>query len=465
MDIQSVINVNVSIAAPGITQLGFGEPCVLFYGDNTVPATNPITDSELVRRYASSTALADMFADGFAVTSPAYLGVQAIVSQTPHPETVKVARSGSPFSYAVELTPLTFAAGETLELTISKDGVTRSYSRTAGGVSIAAEATALAVLLNADVDGWGAAGTAEFTVAGVGDILEIDAVVPANAGEIWYFSALSLLSLEDVTVDRGIAGDLAAISLIDLDWYALVPADAFGGAELLLLATWAAAQTNKIVCASTQDLEVVSAGTGIGADLVGADRGETLLVYSRHSMAQYPGGAMAGRFLPESPGSEIWAFKTLSGVTPSNLTTAEITNAVASYVNIYTGIEAGGVEIVRGNCWKGWSSGSSETFIDTIRLIDATVAEVQSRALSLMRSMLKVPYTDKGLASIKGAILSSLRAFMPHGYDEGSAFCGLPLAANISDANKQARLLPGVTFGATLSGGITRVNITGQLSY
>lgn len=472
MDVLNIVNVSLSVQAPGISKLGFGEPCVFFYGTAAIPATHPITDIERVRRYSSSTALTDMVADGFSTNDPAYLAVLAIVSQDPHPRTVKVARGSTAFTQDVELEVLTDAAGNTIAVTITKSGAggaTLTYSQAAGGAGIPAEATALALAMNNDLAGWGVGGSAELLIAAVGNVVEIDTVSPANDGELWYFSGVSNISLEDITPLRGggggIADDLAVIAAVDADWYELVLADAFGALDILAAAGWVAGSTNKILAASSQDFEVVAAGTGVGHDLSLADRTETSLTFSLHSMAQYPGGAAAGRFLPEDPGTEMRAFKSLGGVTPSQLSPAQVTNAAADFVNLYIGIEAGGVEIVRGNLWKGWSSGAAETFIDTIRLIDATVFEVQSRVLSLMRAQPKVAYTNKGLASIKGAILASVRSFMPHGYAEGSGFVGMPDVDDISDANKQARLLPGVTFGAVLANGIATVNISGSLTF
>jgi hypothetical protein len=470
MDISNVVSVTISVASPGVSRLGFGEPCVFFYGDSSTPAANPITNSERVRRYSAATVLSDMQDDGFATTDPAYLAAQAIVSQDPHPQTIKLARGGTAFTHAVEFEPTTTTEDEVCSFTMSKGGTSQtvSYTVTAGDTKNDI-VTAMQASADADAAGFGTAGTGEITFAvsggGAGDILEIDAVSPANDGEMWYYDDIENMTLEDVTADRGIATDLNTVIGVDADWYGLVLADAFGALEIDAAAGWASGQTNKILCASTQDTQVVSAGTGIGATLSSADYDETLLVYSNHSMSEYPGGAAAGRFLPETPGTEVWAMKSLSGVTPSNLSSSEVTNASDNYVNVYTGIEAGGVEIVRGNLWKGWSSGSSETFIDTIRLIDATVAEVQTRLLSLLRASSKLPYTNKGLASIKGGILNSIRKFQPLGYANGTEFCSVPDVDDVSDANKNARILPNVTFGATLAGAVLKITITAQVSY
>lgn len=463
MDISNIISATVSITTPGITRIGFGEPGVFFYGANTVPASNPITDLELVRRYNSSTALADMVSDGFATTDPVYMAVNAVVSQSPSPDTVKIIRGGTAYTHAVELTPTTYTSGATLAITIDKGGTSRDYEQTAGGSSLTAEATALAALLNADASGWGSSGTAELTIASSGSTVTLDAVSPANDGEMWYYSALTNLGIDDVTTDRGMATDLNAAVALDADWYGLVLADAFGGTEIAAAAGWVAGQTNKMLFASTQDTDV-SDGSGIGDTLKGLNRRETFLQYSKHSMSQYPAGAVAGRFLPLDPGTEIWCHKDLSGVTPSNLTAAEVTALTADYVNFYSGVEIGGVTVVTGNLFKGWTSGSSETFGDTIRLIDALVVEIQTRVLSALRTANKVPYTDAGISTIKGAILAGIRAFQPDGFESGSEFCNVPAKSSISAVDIAARELPDILFGATLAGGICKVVITGQLS-
>jgi hypothetical protein len=136
----------------------------------------------------------------------------------------------------------------------------------------------------------------------------------------------------------------------------------------------------------------------------------------------------------------------------------------ADYCNMYTGVTIGGIEVVQGNLFKGWNSGSSEGFIDTTRLIDALVVEVQTRVLVALRSADKVPYTDGGISTIKSAILAGIRVFQPTGLATGSEFCNVPLRSSISDVDVAARDLPDVVFGATLAGGIATVVITGQLS-
>ena len=180
-----------------------------------------------------------------------------------------------------------------------------------------------------------------------------------------------------------------------------------------------------------------------------------------------PHAAIAGRFLPETPGTEIWAFKPLTGVTPSSLTAAQSSNAHADYVNTYEGVDIGGVEVVTGMCYGGWSSGSSETFIDTVRLVDAVVVEVQIQLLALFTASRKVPFNDAGIGQVKAAILDAIQTFEGDaaGFVPNSAFVEVPRAADVSAVDKAARTLPDVVFGAVLNGAIRKVTISATLEY
>ena len=460
MDLHSIIPVTISVNSPAITRIGFGEPGIF-----ARVATTVIPASARTRRYSTSTGLAQMVTDGFAVTDPAYLAAQAICSQTPRPPTFKVLCGRSDFTHDFDLAPTTFAVGETISFSLTKAGVTRSYTRPCGGVSLAAEATAIALDVNNDPSGWGSGGSVETVVAGVGNVVQFRAVVPGiGANDLWYATSRSNITYADQSPDRGIAAEMTAILAADSDWYMLVPADAFGATELALLATSVQGATNKMMSAMSQDAAVL-AGTGVGQTLVAADRTRSIMHYSGASLRTYLSGAVAGRFLPEDPGTEIWAMKSVSGPSPDTLTAAESAAAHADYTNTYEGVSVGGVTVVNGNLFKGWTCGSSETFADQIRLIDALVFEVQARVLSLFRSSRKVPYTDAGLGQIKGAILAAIKAFQPDGLVVGTEFCDVPRVADISAIDKAARRLPDVVFGATMAGAVLTVTISGTLEY
>jgi hypothetical protein len=190
-----------------------------------------------------------------------------------------------------------------------------------------------------------------------------------------------------------------------------------------------------------------------------------MITMSDHGMDEYPAAAISGTFLPKPPGTYMRSFKSLSGVTPSTYTAAELALLFADYCNVYTGVEIGGVTVVRGDLQRGWSSGSTEGFADTYRLIDATVVEIQQRIFSAQRSADKIPMTNQGLTAIKGAILEAIKSFGPLAYVPGSEVCNMPLVSDISAADRAARTVPSVTAGATFAGGVARVEIALTLSF
>lgn len=460
MDLNTIIPVTISVGSPSITRIGFGEPGIFAY----VPAAT-IPTSVRTRRYSSSTGLADMIADGFVTSDAAYLAASVVCSQSPRPPTFKILCGRLPFTFDSRITVPVVGTSDTIDITVIGDSpatpgtlleVTVSMAGTGNANNDAATLTGLLAATGFDP------GTVTFTNTGAPSaVIDVDG---AAANDIAWFKDLHNLTVIDNQADRGIAAEIAAILLADSDWYTLIPADAFGAAELTLLATAIQGATNKTMSAMSQESAVI-AGTGIGATLSAADRTRTMMTYSGKSLSTYLSAAIAGRFLPEKPGTEVWAYKSVSGPSPDQLSTAESGLAHADYVNTYEGISVGGVTVVNGNLYKGWTSGSSETFMDQIRLIDALVFEVQARVLSLFRSSRKVPYTDKGIGQVKGAVLNAIRSFQPFGFVAGSEFCEVPSAADISAIDKAARSLPDVVFGATLAGAIMTVTIVGTLEY
>lgn len=103
--------------------------------------------------------------------------------------------------------------------------------------------------------------------------------------------------------------------------------------------------------------------------------------------------------------------------------------------------------------------------MDTYRLIDATVVEIQQRIFSAQRAADKIPMTDQGLTAIKGAILEAIKSFGPLAYVPGTEVCNMPRVADISAADRAARTVPSVTAGATFAGGVAQVAINLTLSF
>jgi hypothetical protein len=450
--LQTRYSVTVNRNSPAISELGFGTPLVFGY-----ISTSIIPPAERTRLYNASTALTQMVTDGFAVTDPVYLAVEAAISQSPAVKQIKVGRGALSFIHAVELLPTTFATGDNIAVTITRGTTSRTYSQTAGGVSLAAEATALAALMNADASGWGTAGSGELTIAAVGNDVEIDAAAtPADDNKMWYYSAINNLAFTDVGVDRGIATDLTAVEAYDSDWYTLLYADAFGAVEIAAASTWVQSRL-KTTIYTTQDTTNASAGTGITATISGATAHRTMQFISENSMSEYLACAEAGRFLSQPAGETSWADKSLTGPTVSNYTAAELSNIEGNYCNYYK--EMAGV----GNVYKGWVA--SGLYMDVIRLTDWVVQRVQERLFSNARANEKINFDDNGIAQVCGSILNVMEEKVPVGFVDGTLTCTAPLNADVSAANRANKHLPDVVWGAQITSGIMTVDMTANLYF
>lgn len=458
MDLGSTIGVTAIIQNPSVNRLNFGEPAIFANVAATI-----IPAGQRTRRYSSATGLVDMVADGFLTSDPAYLAAAALCSQSPRPQTFKILCSRLAYTYGATLTCNAANAPDTLDVTIraklpgGTGAITEAVVSVLGTGNAANNATALHAALQATA----------FDPLGVVFALAAPAVnITTNpaTNNVVYYDDLHNVTVDDTTVNRGIAADMTAILAADSDWYELIPADSFGGAELVELATSISGATNKMMRYTSQDSETLT-GVGIFDVLTAANRTRAIGAYLAGAMDYYPAAAASAYALSRKPGTYQEAFMSLTGVPPSTLTTAELALLHADYANTYTGVSIGGVSIVAGDYQRGWCHGSTETYADTIRLIDATVAEIQIRIFSALRAADKIPYTDAGLAVIKGCILEAIKSFQPLGFEPGTEVANVPRAADISAIDRAARRVPDVTCGARIAGAVNRVSITLTLAY
>jgi hypothetical protein len=101
---------------------------------------------------------------------------------------------------------------------------------------------------------------------------------------------------------------------------------------------------------------------------------------------------------------------------------------------------------------------------------------MQVRIVNLFLANPKIPFTDGGINLVGNAVFCSLKSGEDRGgiarteYNEdGDEIPGfeisIPLAVNIPDSDKQARVLNGITWKARLAGAIHVAHINGTLAY
>lgn len=372
--------------------------------------------------------------------------------------------SGTPYTVAVSTTiinPITARVTVTqakpaTTYTVTINGIEISYTtgvEVSDNESIAAQ---LVSLINANDD---INTTATDNLDGSFE-LDDSTAFALSVSEIILAKEFGLI-INPLVASGTVTDDLDAIQNIDDDWYALACTDRTK-AVVQAIAGWTEARTKIFGTASDEaDIIDVAAGTdvtSIAAVLNQLGYVRTFVVYHDDADSDYPECAWFGRVLPTQPGSVTWKFKTLASIAYSDLTTTESNNARNKKANTYEYI--GGVGVTReGTMAQG-------EFIDIIRGIDWLTARIQEFVYALLVNSDKVPYTDAGIASVEAEVRRALDLGVSNNFiaDDPQYTVSVPKAADVSPANKAARLLQDVSFQATLAGAIHAVEITGTVS-
>lgn len=339
------------------------------------------------------------------------------------------------------------------EVTFSDDGTgTHTLQRDANDVMIAQIVDRLNSVvgnnfLAAQVTGSGDTDTATVTADAAGEWFSIAPGNPAS------------LEVRQTHADPGVATDLANIALEDDDWYFLI---SFFNSNAYALAAAAWIETQK-----KQYLVDLNESDTVTAVVTSSDTADDLhtLAYARTSVwyhtspADMLAAAICGRVAPIDPGGETWALKSLSGVSPvSPFTSTHRTNLSNKKANSYRTI--GG----SGRTFDGYTVDGD--YVDVQRGLDWLENDMQVAVFNAIAGADKIPYTDPGVAVIENEVRASLARGVRAGVLAATPapVVTVPAVADVDAADKAARLLPDVSFSATLAGAIHKTTINGTVS-
>lgn len=145
-------------------------------------------------------------------------------------------------------------------------------------------------------------------------------------------------------------------------------------------------------------------------------------------------------------------------MTTDVLSSGKVTAVLNKRGNVYTSVA--GVSVTQ------FGKTFANEWIDTTRFIDWLRSELQIRVYALLINNQKIPYTDLGVDMIKSVI----KAVLADGIRAGGLAAdpapevSAPAVADVDSITKGDRILPDVTFTATLAGAIHTLEIDGTLS-
>ena len=231
-------------------------------------------------------------------------------------------------------------------------------------------------------------------------------------------------------------------------------------------AAWAETQqkiyvpaTNDTASATTAD----SGGTDVLHNLKASSYARSAGFFHQRAF-EFADAAEIGRFFPISPGGDNWRLKTLSGVTAGwgngqQYTATQIQNLKDRRANFYYILA--GVSLIGCD-----GKVAANEYIDVVRGRDWLSARLAEDVFALFTSLIKVPFTDAGIALVETAVRGVLQEGVAVGLlsPDPAPAVTVPKAADVSAEDKAARLLPDVKFTATLAGAINKAQIDGTIS-
>lgn len=427
-DISEIVFVNINRETTAVSRAAFNIPMFL---------ANHTAFSERAREYADI----DEVGDDFSSTSHVYIAASKLFGQTSKPPRIVVGRR------QVNEVNGTVTVANSTTYTITVNGTPITYTSDSS-------ATTAEIIVGL--------GTAFSSAAPVGvTYTNVSStsfkVAVSTAGTAWSFEATANITITNTTPTETWPDAITAVEQENDEWYALT-AETHVAADIISIAGAMEAR-DKMYFTSSSDSAIITSGTtDVGSLLQAASYFRTSLIYSATADTEYPECGWVGSQLPQTPGTNSWKFKTISGATRSRLSSTEITYTKNKNVNTYRTI--GGVNMTA----EGKVSGGE--FIDTMILCDYIKARMQENIFSRLVNLLKVPFTNAGLVIIENEIRAVLAESVNNGglSANPAPTVSMPDVTKLSANVKALRTVEGITFRATLAGAVHFVSIIGTVS-
>jgi len=443
-DINTIIQSNITRETAVASLPGFGVPAIIaqFATSKTTVAFG---------RYLYYASTSEMTTDGWASTDSVYLAAAAIFSQNPKVPRLMVGRIDSgDASVAASADAIRAAQDDWYAFeVVGNRGIlfTLSTPLIAGNsVSGTINGTAFGpvVYASSHTSTMGALKTAIETALGTGTV----ATVSGNT-----------MSVVKPGTDLNIGTLAVTLGTSQPTVVTTYPLDA---TKTKAWMAWTATQ-KKLQFVQDSDPATKAANTGVAgtaclAEFALLNSYERVAVVYHETNTEYVAAAWMGKELPYDPGLRTWAFKNLTGVTATYLTTSEegyvrtdkranVYTTTASFAHTYAGTVA-----------------KASTYIDDVRNLDWVNSQIQTDLFNLLAAMGKVPFTDPGIQAVVGTLKASLQRAQDAGVFDAGWSVSYPLAANVSVGDKAARRLTGITWNATLQGAVHSIIINGTVA-
>lgn len=421
-----IIKINISRDTATVAQTEFNVP--LFISAHT-------SFKERTREYSSLQAVA---AD-FASTDTAYIAAIQMFSQPLTPAKIILGRRQIP---GVTVNVTTVTPGKTYTMTINDVAFnfTAVQASTAASIASGLKDNYLVTPL-----------------AGITVVDHQDGTLSVSSSADWSLKVGSGLAKASQPSTEAWADTVSAVQNSSDKWY-VATIESHATADVLAVAAVIEAK-RKLFATSSQAVDIT---TGVTTDLFSQLEAlgyfRTFGIWSATADTQFPECAWVGYQLQEQPGSNTWAYKTLSGVSVSTLNDSASSNIQSKSASTYENVGTLN-STVGGKTFGG-------EWIDVMIFVDWLEARMNERLWRRLHTMKKIPYTAAGLTIVETDIRSQLNDGIRVGGLDGdfTPTVTMPVVRNISSNVKGQRILEGIKFEATLAGAIHFITIQGTVT-
>ena len=421
-----IIDIQISRETAAVAQTNFNVP--LFISAH-------LNFAERARTYSSLTAVAE----DFAATDSAYIAASKLFGQTLKPANIVIGRRQIP---GATISVSTVTVGVTYSLTVSDQLFTYT--------SVALD-TAVEIM-----EGLKAAYDVS-PVTGVTFTDNLDGTGTLVSTVDWSLKVSTNMLIAAQPATETWPASVDAVQAVDDTWYALA-IESHVLADVLAVAGNIEAK-KKVFGTSSSALNIKTTATDdLFSQLKALSYQRTFGIWSATADTEYPECAWIGYQLQEQPGSNTWAYKTLSGVTVSKLSDTESKNIQDKNGSTYETV--GGLNTTIGGKMFGGE------WIDVMVFVDWLEQRMKERLWFRMANSKKIPYTAAGAAIIEAEIRAQLNDGIRAGglADSPAPTVTVPDVLAVAANLRAQRIFEGITFEARLAGAIHFVKIRGTVT-
>ncbi|WPJ20669.1 tail sheath protein [Pseudomonas phage vB_PF_Y1-MI] len=421
-----IIDIQISRETAAVAQTNFNVPLFI---------SSHLSFKERARTYSSLLAVAE----DFAVTDTAYIAAQRFFGQSIKPANIVIGRRQIP-----GVTLNVGAVADNTSYTLTINSVPVSYT---SAVSDTAVEIIAGLKVSYEVS----------PVAGVTFKDNTDGTATITSTTDWSLKVSSNMIIASQPPTESWGTTVDAVQSEDDTWYC-VSIESHTTDDVLAVASNIEAK-KKVFSTSSAAQDIKGSGdTDLFSKLRDLGYQRTFGIWSADADTTFPECSWVGYQLQEQPGSNTWAYKTLSGFSVSKLSDTESKNILSKNGNTYETV--GGLNTTVGGKMFGGE------WIDVMVFVDWLEQRMKERLWFRMANSKKIPYTSAGAAIIEAEIRAQLNDGIRAGglADSPSPTVNVPDVLSVSANMRAQRIFEGITFEARLAGAIHFVKIRGTVT-